>query len=313
MNCRECEELIVEALYGELDQQSRGRFDDHVESCPDCARAFTKMRATLNVADARVRTDPGHAYWDGYWNRLTARMEREEIARRERGWLKRLLPGLSAAGTRWAYRGAVAALLIVFGAVVGRVVLPGAGDDRIVVTESIPETPSLQRDKKETVAVGRTDEIDAPSPAEEKAREADAPATGRSSQPIRTASAEACARQYIEDSQVLLLALVNFEPGVEGEYLADWSTQKNRSRALVNQAASIKGDLDDPKQRRLRALVTELEMILLQIANLETTGDLEAVEMIRGSVKDRDVMLKINLEKLRSNETEKPAPGACDA
>jgi hypothetical protein len=274
MNCRECEELLVDVLYGELDDNAKERFEAHVETCVDCAVLHAEMRATLGVMNERDRKDPGQAYWDGYWNRLTARMEREEQERRSRGWLGRLLPALSPASLRWAQRGVLAALLIVFGAVVGRVVMPG-------------QTP--------TVAIDESPVVKPPGPI------------------VRQASAEDCARQYIEDSQVLLLALVNFDSESEGEYLSDWSAERARSRELVSQAASLKTDLTEPKQRRLRALVTELELIMLQIANLGSTGDLEAVDLIRSSVDDKDVMLRINLEKMRGGEIAEPEPGDCDA
>jgi hypothetical protein len=63
----------------------------------------------------------------------------------------------------------------------------------------------------------------------------------------------------------------------------------------------------------LRDLVGELELIMMQIANLETAGDMDAVELIRSSVDDRDVMLKINLEKMRGADKPEPKQGACDA
>jgi hypothetical protein len=291
MNCREFEELTVDALYGDLAEDDGKRFDAHADSCSTCADAYAEMQSTLGVMEKRERPDPGQAYWDGYWNRLSARMENAEAERRSRNWLARLFPGLSSQGVRWAYRGALAVVLIAFGAVLGRMVLPGSD-------------PGSQG----TPGIGI---VEAPL---ENGSPADAGVTpGTPTPTIQMASAEACAHQYIDDTQVLLLGLVNYHPGTESEYIADWSAQKMRSRELINQAGSIKGDLKDPKQRRLRELVTELEFILLQIATLETTGDLESVEMIKSSVKDRGVLLKINLEKLRSDDTEKPKPGACEA
>jgi hypothetical protein len=236
------------------------------------------MQATLRVMNRRERPDPGRAYWDGYWNRLSARMEREQPVKR-RAWLGRLMPGLSETGLRWAHRGVLAAVLIVFGAVLGRVLLPGPG------TETVQTV--AQRDERGGTPAG--------TPV------------------VPAATAEACARQYLEDSQVLLLALVNFDPETEAEYLSDWSPEKNRSRELIAQAASLKNDLTAPRQRRLRDLVTELELILIQIANLEATGDLESVDLIRNTVSDSDVMLKINLEKMRGGDYSDPEPGACDA
>ncbi len=288
MNCREFEELIVDALYGDLDADARKQFDAHAESCPACAKGLAEMRSTLAVMDARRRPDPGQAYWDGYWNRLSvrvARMESVEADRRAGGWRGWLFPRLSPQGLRWAYRGALAVALVVFGAVVGRMLLPAGGPE----PQRAPGTGIVQAPADDAVTNR------APSPS------------------IAAVSAEACAREYINDTQVLLLGLVGFNPEVDGEYLADWSAQKVRSRELIVQASSLKGELKNPDQRRLRDLVTELEFILLQIAALETTGDLESVELIQSSVKDRGVLLKINLEKLRSDDTQKPEPGACEA
>ena len=297
MNCRQCEQMIVDALYGELDAEATSRFEEHIGSCPECQRTYAHLRSTLDVMDRYERPDPGQAYWDGYWNRLTARMEREQEEKRQRSWLRRLLPGLSATGARWVYGSALAVALVVFGAVVGRMILPGPGIEPTITAE-------------------RADG-DSPAVAQEKGTEAPGsklgPSRGPAAPVVKMASAEACARQYIEDSQVLLLALVHFDPETEGEYLADWSPEKRRSRELIAQAGSLKNDLSDPKQRRLRELVTELEMILIQIANLETTGDLDAVDLIRSSVGDRDMMFRIDLEKLRGSDTDKPEPGACDA
>jgi hypothetical protein len=283
--------VIVDALYDELNAEARSRFEEHVGSCPECQRTYAHLQSTLKVMDRYERPDPGQAFWDGYWNRLTARMEREQEEKRQTSWLRRLLPGLSATGARWVYGSALAVALVVFGAVVGRMILPGPGVEP-------------------TITVERADDD---SPAVEPDRGAEEPGTSTTAPVVKMASAEACARQYMEDSQVLFLALVHFDPETEGEYLADWSPEKRRSRELIAQAGSLKNDLSDPKQRRLRELVTELEMILIQIANLETTGDLDAVDLIRSSVSDRDVMFKIDLEKVRGSDTDKPGPGACDA
>ncbi len=280
MNCSLCESLLVDALYDELSRSRKNEFNQHIGSCPGCADTFARMRSTLDIMDNRKRPEPGQAYWDGFYNRVTARMEREEEHKQNQGWLGRILPGLSVTGTRWAYRGVLAVVLIVFGAVVGRVVLPGQEIGTGTEVVEVDNTPGTN-------------------------------IPGMQVKPV--ASAEACARQYIEDSQVLLLALVNFDPETEGEYMADWTGQKKRSRELLNQASSLKNELDDPKQRRLRRLVTELELILIQIANLETTGDLDAVDLIRSSVSDRDVMIKIHMEQLRGGDVKEPDPGTCDA
>lgn len=253
MRCKDCQEMMVEALYEELGEERLRAFEEHVGSCSDCSGAYAEMRSTLRTMDRRERPDPGQAYWDGYWNRLKTRMEPAE-PRGWRRWLTRPVWG----GPRWAYRGAAAVVLIAMGIVVGRMIAP---------------TPMNERPT---------------GPAPESI--------------IRTASVEERAMQYLESSQVLLLAIVNSDPETDRAYAADWSAQRRLSRRLMAEVPSLESELTDPKQRRLRALVAELELILMQIANLEAEDDPSAVEFIRSSVNDKDVLLKIDLEQLRSGK-----------
>ncbi len=106
------------------------------------------------------------------------------------------------------------------------------------------------------------------------------------------------ARDYIERSKPVLLALVNYDASSEDPYALDLPLQKRVSQELVTQAGAIKSGLKDPSQRRLRELVSDLETVLLQIANLETENDLEAVEFVRQGVEGGGLLLKINLSEI---------------
>ena len=50
--------------------------------------------------------------------------------------------------------------------------------------------------------------------------------------------------------------------------------------------------------------MTDLEVILLEIANLETEYDLPTIEMVKSGVDRRGVLLKINIEEMRKNESQ---------
>ena len=49
-------------------------------------------------------------------------------------------------------------------------------------------------------------------------------------------------------------------------------------------------------------MVSDLEVILMQIANLESDYDLPAIEMVKSGVERRGIFLKINIEEMEKNQ-----------
>ncbi len=117
------------------------------------------------------------------------------------------------------------------------------------------------------------------------------------------------AGDFLERSKVLLLGLVNYDPATEDAYAFDLPGKKAASRRLVAEAPAIRQGLDGPGQRRLRDLVADLEVIMMQIANLESGQDLEGVEMIKQGVDQKGLFLKIDLDRMaREARGGAPAP-----
>ena len=113
-------------------------------------------------------------------------------------------------------------------------------------------------------------------------------------------------QNYIQRSKRILLALVNFDPAVEDPYALDLTYQKHVSRELVREASFLKNKLAESDKERLERLITSLEIILLQIANLESENDLDAIELVRDGIDRRGILMEINLTDLRlSIEREK--------
>ena len=129
-----------------------------------------------------------------------------------------------------------------------------------------------------------------------------------------TAAADERAMRYLKRSQVLLLGLVNYEPEQNQAYVPNLDRKKEISRELIQEAGLIKQDLNTPEQRRLKELVSDLEVILVQIANLEEKNDLPQIELVKNGVDRKGILLKINLEEMRRNDSapaveKKSAPG----
>jgi hypothetical protein len=104
--------------------------------------------------------------------------------------------------------------------------------------------------------------------------------------------------RYLQRSKMLLLAVVNFDQAASDFYGLNPPLQKRTSAELMREGAVLKKELrgEDP---RLERLLSELEMIFLQIANLKAEGDLSEVELIRTGLEQNDILFRINLSELR--------------
>jgi hypothetical protein len=257
ISCRKCKDLMIEALYGELGPADRDAFNAHLGACPDCASEYSVMGATLRIMDRRRRPDPGQKFWDGYWDSLEARLDREAALPAKRETLTARASRLFALVPSWSYRAAAGAALVLIGILIGRAVFPPQGKSSPLPSAGGPST-----------------------------------ALPVSSDPaIR-------ARQYIERSQLLLLGLVNYDPKREDLSALDMPRKRAISRELASQAVSIRGSLTDPRQKRLRQLVADLQVIMVQIANLGAGNDLEGVELVKEGVQQKGIFLKIDLTRM---------------
>lgn len=257
-DCKQCRGLLVEALYGELSPKQEKLFKNHIGACPSCAAEFKALTQVLETMGKRVRPEPGQDFWDGYWDRLSQRMEEEKaIPETSRSGGKALSRSWNLA-PRWSFQAAAALALIVAGILIGRAIFSPPRVPVEVARQGVPR-PAL--------------------PPEE-------------SDPLLRA------RSFVDRSKLVLLALVNYNPKSEDPYGLDLPLQKQISQELVGQAGDLRTDLKEPGQRRLRELVTDLETILLQIANLDSKNDLEAVEFVKQGVENRGIFLKINLSEI---------------
>ena len=110
------------------------------------------------------------------------------------------------------------------------------------------------------------------------------------------------ADRYLDRSKVLLLGLVNMDADEQEAGGFSLASQQQVARELIDESNALKTDLAGSNERLMRALIEDLEVILLQIANLEAGYDLPAIEMVQRGVDRRAIMLKINLTEMRRSE-----------
>ena len=89
MMCAEVRERIAPWLSGEIDQDDRRLFEEHLGACAACASDAERARRALDLLATDDVPDPGPVYWSSFGGRLR---ERIAAARRRRRWL-----GLTAA------------------------------------------------------------------------------------------------------------------------------------------------------------------------------------------------------------------------
>ena len=246
--CEQINEMIVEALYGELDDKQTAKLKNHLRSCPDCARLYKQTAETMRVMDARETSERDESFWTDYSQRLAARLDAQESESRQSIRQGRFFQHI---GMRF---GAIAALVLV-----------GIFLGKLIWTEEHQSEPAPQ--------------------------------------PPQTNTVEERTQAYLEKSKVLLLALDNFDPQTDDAATLNLQSQRRISESLVQEAAFLKPALADPAETHLRELVDDLEIILLQIANLEDEHDLEAVQMVQKGVDTQAVLFRIDLSKISNNNS----------
>src|SRR5215216_4496275 len=118
--CKEVRKLFIEALYSELDAESRRIFDSHLEICLNCRKKFRKMKRALAIMNQHVRTEPDQEFRDRYWGKLEQRMQREAQTSRQPSGGERYKGGWQ----QWVYRAAAVIFLIGVGVVLGKLWIP---------------------------------------------------------------------------------------------------------------------------------------------------------------------------------------------
>ncbi|TAK53967.1 MAG: zf-HC2 domain-containing protein [Bacteroidetes bacterium] len=293
-NCKEYQELFVEAYYDELPADEMQELMEHLASCSVCSSEFKKLETTLHVMNKRERVEPDEAYWKQYWNTLSTSLENARTGKQPSQQQYNIrfasLPG-------WAY-GVAAMLLIAVGLYLGKFLYspePAEHQQEIVSNDTVLN--EQQRTKNEV----QSTEVQPPisqqdqgqTLPEHSAARTTTSNTKRVTPIINVVDKEA--RSYLNRSKIMLLGLVNSDE----EDPLSLSRQQEVSRSLLQEAIDLKPRLIETDQKRVKQLIEELEVILLQLANIEEESDLPAVELVKKGVDEKSILLKINMEEMR--------------
>ncbi len=266
--CKQCKDLFDEVLCQDLNKEQKLFLDNHLQECPKCRSEFEEANAMLNFMRKKVRPEPGPAFWDDYWEKLQDRMEKENLLHAKSEKRRETFPRFFqflSFSPRWVIQAAAALVLVVIGIFIGREIFPPAKEP----VKQMQELPVLVSGYEPgTKLYQRT-------------------------------------HNFIERSKVILLAMINFDPQTEDSYVLNLPYQQRISRELLRQAGGLKTELADPGQGQLRELISDLEIILLQVANLDSDSDVSAIELVKNGVKIRGVLFKIQLTDIRQSINKK--------
>jgi len=247
------EELSSRYRDGDLDPHERSRFEEHLEQCEACRRAAE----TDALAGKGLHTLIDHEYPDDLESRTMARIRTADSPSRA---------GSESWGSRvrtWFRHGeftipvpvamAAAVLLLVFGALILRVMAPGGA-----------------RSGGQALLVG---------------------SAGGEPEWIEVDAAEAEVRSLLRRTRTLLLALTTAGPDEEGRYHLE--AEESLSRDLIQEVRWLESSDYLDERTDILSLIQDLEVILLDVSTWQGEADADRLALLRGGISDRSLIYRL--------------------
>lgn len=118
-SCSRCQKMMAGALYRELTSRQQQAFDKHLATCPQCAEEYQQLLWTLNIMNRRQAPAMDPAYWEGFWDRLSGRLEPGKRKLFRPDWRRWIPPVTIPVRPAWVPV-AAAVLLVATGIFIGR-------------------------------------------------------------------------------------------------------------------------------------------------------------------------------------------------
>ena len=257
---------LYEYLRGEMNERDRSDVESHLSTCERCSRELETLRQTVGLLDAKVKRPSEHRselYWQRFADKVEGRIEEESREEMTVSIVRRLLDAFTEHRKPFGigFASALTLVMIAFGI--------WSFWFRNPVTEfAAKEQPTRQAREKGGAEVQKV-------------------------------SVESRAQDYLEQSKVLLIGLMNTDVNSLSTSGATLQREQEISRKLVSESGDLTAKLNDPSHRRLKELITDLQLILVQIANLSASHDVQGLEIIKGGIEHNNILFKINLEEIQ--------------
>jgi hypothetical protein len=256
---------LYDYLRGEMAGEDRHTLETHLATCKECSADLDSIRKATELLNANLQRPSEHRselYWQRFAEKVERRIELDSQDSAAPSIIRQFLDALVLHRKPFGigFASALTLIMIAFG-----------------IWSVWMKNPLSQQ-----------------SAVEQSAQQS----TTHETATVQKAALESQAQDYLEQSKILLIGLVNTDTKslrASGPLL---QREQEISRMLVSKSGDLTSKLNDPSQRRLRELISDLQLILVQIANLGTQHDVPGVEIIKGGIEHNDILFKINLEEI---------------
>jgi hypothetical protein len=105
--------------------------------------------------------------------------------------------------------------------------------------------------------------------------------------------------RHLERSKVLLLGLANLDPNHEDIGSFDFTPERTLCKELIRETYTLKPALAQSGNQRAGELLSDLEVILLQISNHQNKDNSFGLELAKTGIRRKAILFQINLEETR--------------
>lgn len=257
---------LYEYLSNEASDRQRKEIESHLAVCARCAAELEAIRESLKLLDGNLKRpheQRTELYWQHFADKVERRIALESEGATETSILQRILDAFVQHRKPFGIGFASALTLVMIGFGIWSLWL------RNPATQSFP----LDQSAQQTVTNA--------SPSAQKV------------------ALDLRAQDYLEQSKVLLIGLMNTNTNTLSSSGPLLQREQEVSRKLVAESGDLTSKLNDPSQRQLKELISDLQLILIQIANLGSRHNVPGVEIIQGGIEHNNILFKINLEEIQ--------------
>lgn len=322
-DCRKFKDGLVDLLFESEDANERSRLFLEVNSCESCQNLYRSMSETLTLFDQVAETAlPEEAYWSGYDERLRARLAEQK----QQSFFAALFEKISLARIPLPLRAAAACLVVAAGLwllfnkienpaqptapVAETSIAPDPEQKELADGNKQPQSPVLKSpERKPDQATARNPQRASARAARELKRERtlapahEAVAHKAVTQERRAASADYLNVEFashVEQAELLMRAFRNIKSS-QGQTAIDISYEKQLSKELLAKNMLLRRSAENRRNLAVEDLLTGIEPLLLDIANLPDSPTQDDVRSIKDLIQRQEVVATLQFYSAKAS------------